>query len=459
MIPLCFPQALLLNTNDAPQIQLRAYRPEPGTVLDLSRVYLFLEETYQAMHNSCKNCGLEHPIPLMPGIIEEIPDSPMELKNYWQSKDRLTKVKICLINGGGGGLGDAVMFAPALKILAAHLKTQKGSKEVELDVFSVLPIRTGAILNGIPGVRVLPIPLTLQDFTGYDFYTDFSGMMQDESFNNTHMTDLALQQMGLDPAAVPDSSKSPHLPETPVPEVVRAALSQARQAAGTRPLTAVIFTATKTRSMPADLAAAIMKEMLTMAQPVIIMPPGLDSKALMRRNRLEETAIDMSPVSKDFASYLAILNGMDIIISVDTSAVHLGAALGKPTIGIFSSIDHRLRVKYSNNVHPIQLSYTSKSCQAPCGLSKNRFYYQSTLSDGRPVSWDFGYSCSEAFDAKKMTSWLDDKLSQLDYSTSQAAKLDNIRREASERFTLESAPCWQNLKISTIMEKLMTIIT
>ncbi len=243
----------------------------------------------------------------------------------------------------------------------------------------------------------------------------------------------------------------------PALETIKLALGQARQAAGSRPLTAVIFTATKTRSMPDDLAAKIMRQMLSIAQPAIIMPPGLDSKKFMAENNLNEITIDLSPVSKDFASYIAILNGIDAIISVDTSAVHLGAALNKPTIGIFSSIDHRLRVKYSKNVHPIQLTYSGKSCTAPCGLSKNRFYYKTTLSNGRPIAWDFGYSCVEAFEAARMIPWLDDRLGRIDLADDVDIQLTNIRREASKRFTQDAAPCWQALTVAEVINTLREI--
>lgn len=459
MIPLCFPQPLLLNGQDTPQMQLLAYKPEVGTILDSSRVYLFLEETYKSMLDSCQDAGLAPPIPLAPGIIQEIPAAPLDLKKYWQqpisSPDNL---QVCLINGGGGGLGDGVMFAPALNILTAHLKKQSGIAKVQIDVFSSLPKRTNAILGDIPGVRVLPLPLTLQEFTNYDLYTDFSGMMLDKLFAHAHMTDFALQKMGIDPANVDDSLKNPRIQKIPALQTVKISLAQARQAAYTRPLTAVIFTATKTRSMPDDLAAKIMKEMLPVAQPVIIMPPGSASKTIIERNNLQEVAIDMSPVSTNFSSYIAILAGMDAIISVDTSAVHLGAALGKPTIGIFSSIDHRLRVKYSSTVQPIQITYSGRKCQAPCGLSKNRFYYQTTLANGRQISWSFGYSCAEAFEQNKMIEWLDRSLQQINLEDDTNRQLHNIRKLASEYFTLEAAPCWQALDVDEIINTLKLII-
>ncbi|MCK5218659.1 hypothetical protein KAR10_04005, partial [bacterium] len=244
----------------------------------------------------------------------------------------------------------------------------------------------------------------------------------------------------------------------PPPATVKMALAQARHAAGSRPLTAVIFIATKTRSMPDDLAAQIAREMMPDCQPVIVMPSGLDSKAFLRKHNLQKTALDMSPVSNDFAHYIAILAGMDAIVSVDTSAVHIGAALRKPTIGIFSSIDHRLRVRYSSTVHPIQLCYSGRECHAPCGLSKNRYHFQTMLTNGRQIYWDFGYSCDEAFDRQEMTAWLDGKLQRLDLQGDTERQLQDIRRAASECFTKEPAPCWKTLNVPEIIKMLNGMI-
>ncbi len=212
MIPLCFPQQLLLRGQDSPDIQLLSYRPEIGKTLDPFRVYLFLEETYYAMVNNCQSGGMKAPIVLVPEIVKTAPKAPLELKKYWQwqePKQTSRKgLRVCLINGGGGGLGDAVMFAPALKILRRRLKEQNsGISDIRLDVFSSLSRRTEAIMGNISGVRVRPLPLTLHEFTGYDLYTDFSGMMLEESFAHTHMTDFALNQMGIEAATVEDLLK------------------------------------------------------------------------------------------------------------------------------------------------------------------------------------------------------------------------------------------------------------
>lgn len=43
---------------------------------------------------------------------------------------------------------------------------------------------------------------------------------------------------------------------------------------------------------------------------------------------------DLSPVISDFSDTAAIIEKMDIVISIDTSVVHLAGALGKPTINI-----------------------------------------------------------------------------------------------------------------------------
>jgi ADP-heptose:LPS heptosyltransferase len=44
--------------------------------------------------------------------------------------------------------------------------------------------------------------------------------------------------------------------------------------------------------------------------------------------------IDMSPYMNDWEDAAAIISGLDLVISVDTSILHLSAAMGKKTFGL-----------------------------------------------------------------------------------------------------------------------------
>lgn len=464
MIPLCFPQALSLTSQDGLRLEVLPYRPEVGKILDASRVYLMLEETRKSIDATCLANSLEQPLQLVSEIMEALPKGPVALKDYWQQPlplaGRSEKLRVCLLNGGGGGLGDAVMFAPALKILSARLAAHVNTSSIELHVYSGTPIRTAAVLNDLPGVKMLPLPLTLREFSTYDLYVDFSGMLTDESFNHMHMTDFALAKLGIDPTEVANQLKDPRLVMPAPSSAVQQALAEAHAQGGSRPLVVVIFTATRTRTMPEESAAALMRALSVDYQPVVILPPGSDGPGFIRQFSLQGVVVDLSAASRDFANYIALLAGMDAIISVDTSAVHIGAGLRKPTIGLFNSIDHLLRVRYSSTVKAIQLHYRGKDCQAPCGASKNRLYIDSRTAGGKSLRWEFGYACPESIDRQALLNWISERIKELE-TTGQAAtakELDEIRRAASLRFTRSPAPCWQSLDINEVIDLLGEIM-
>ncbi len=447
--------------DDGVQRVLRSYTPRENngsSVWDTSRVYLSVAENFRSLVGGCGQMGLPKPVQLSEEILKSLPRLPCPLADLTKApaKAGQTQVRVCLFNGGGGGLGDGILFAPALKILYQFLAGQ-GYEDIQLDVYSLLPYRTGVVMQGIPGVRVKPFPLTLADFVGYDYFADFSGLLEDEDFQTSHMTDFALLKMGFDSGQFPDRHKEPFL-HIPAPEAsVEYALAMERVIAQGRPLVAVVFSCTYTRSLPEEKAAELMKKLLPEYRPVVIMPPEIPAAPFFKKYNLAGKVADLSPFSTSFENYMNILAGLDAIISVDTSAVHIGAAFNKPTVALFNSIDKDLRTKYSPSVQVIQLEYEGQSCKAPCGLSKSSAYIQGTLANSTHLRMEFGYSCDEALDKDALLDQAIGEVGKIDYGADIDGQLEYIRKKYLERFGQYTAPCWSRLKSEQVVAVLKDV--
>lgn len=451
MIAAYFPQPVRLTSDDGGVCRLRGYDPQAegaGSGWDLARIYLLLDETLEGASRDCRKLGLTPPVPVQSDFLARIPGWPVALGDFLGRGEQNAKdgLKVALLNGGGGGLGDGIMFGPALEILARRLADQVGGRIV-LDVYSSLPVRTHAVLRGIPSVRVRTLPVSLHDFFQYDAQLDFSGMLHDDLYLSAHMTDFVLARMGIDPQTVADLEKEPvlRLGRRPDP-LLTMALEQARREARGKRMVAVIFQSARVRTMPEERAADLLRFLGNDYQPVIIMPPHGDSRLFLQTYGLGEAVVDLSRFSRDFAAYMGLLAGMDAIVSVDTSAVHIGGALGKPTVGIFNSIAMEQRIRYSPTVVGIQLAYRGKGCAAPCGRSKGAAFIEGNVPGRGAVRLEFGYACDEAVDKEALLKEVACELARIDPAADVDGQLNRIHASFRERFIRHSPPCWDGLR-------------
>ncbi len=96
--------------------------------------------------------------------------------------------------------------------------------------------------------------------------------------------------------------------------------------------------------------------------------------------------------NSSLSDYITAISCSDVVVSSDSSACHIGAALKKPTVALFGPIASSLRTHYSPTVIPIDAGYSGKKCSSPCGLSI-------TVDPGYPsagADHDFSGGCPEA---------------------------------------------------------------
>ena len=151
---------------------------------------------------------------------------------------------------------------------------------------------------------------------------------------------------------------------------------------------------------------------------------------------------------------------MDGIVSEDTSAVHLGAALNKPVVALFNAIAKELRIRYSPTVTGVQIAFRGRRCQAPCGRSKRLAELRATVAGGRPISWRFGYVCDEAVDIEALFAAAREDLAGISPDDDVDARLHQIRQSLAERMAAggTEAPCWRALDLEEVRRLVRRVV-
>lgn len=429
---------------------------------DWDRIYLSMDEAFNGIAALCRDHHLSPPVKVSIPILEQFYPPLLATLLSRKDIDRQQSVRICLFNGGGGGLGDAVLFGAALKVLAARLSAI-GFGEVQLDIYSLYPERVELALQGVPSVNIYPINLAVSDFCRYDAYCDLSGFLSDPRVNRTlHMTDVILERLGISPESVSSREKAPFLPRnpSPAPEVSLALANAREQAKGKKILAVVPYAATLTRSLPEAKTVEIFNALKQKGYySVLLLPPQEQLGKRGDTNVLRQRAdMDFSPASNSTRNFLDLLAGVDAIVSVDTAAVHFGAAFGIPTVGLFNAIRMETLIQYSPSVVGIQLSYAGPHCKAPCGQPKYTALLEGRLANGSYFRWTFGYVCDGGINREVILNNAIRRINHLDYQKDVEAQMETIKWETNMEFgDVIHAPCWQNLCGMDVMSELEKI--
>ena len=199
------------------------------------------------------------------------------------------------------GLGDTLQFLRYLPLLA-----ERGAR-----VAVVVPRELTRLMRTVPGIAEIPdgdAPVP-----PHDFHVSFNGLPR--AFETTLATiPCEVPYLAADPALV--AEWAPRLPST---QALRVGLVWAGQA---RPWLPGFTGLDRRRS--AGLAALAPLATVSGVQFVSLQKgPGA-------REVPEFDMIDVMGEVRDFADTAAIVANLDLVISVDTSVVHLAGAMGKP---------------------------------------------------------------------------------------------------------------------------------
>lgn len=265
-----------------------------------------------------------------------------------------------------GGVGDHVMFLPALKAFKEALPDN-------VEVWLATQKEKRPIFHLHPGIdRLLSLPLGLDQLIEADFVIDFSDPLNDMDFNSLNMTDYYLRFFGLNEKNCAD--KTPSIPPNTSRDGsrLRAAIHKLRKEARSKRL---IVLQCRSSNLLRNLPACLLTHLAESFPDIGFVSPTPLSEEPTGGPALPGQPMNLKNVSAFVASleeYMTLIELCDGVVSTDTAAYHLAEAYGKPSLALFGPISSDLRIRYYRKALAIDASYEGKTCSAPCGLHKTR---------------------------------------------------------------------------------------
>jgi hypothetical protein len=293
----------------------------------------------------------ENPV-TMQGItfeVEKLPGYPKPLSVPPQELPEGSRLMLLR----AGGIGDVIMLTPALKYLR---KTVDRKISIHLSTFgNRIPL-----LDGLGCVDAFfPHPIRLYDFMkSADYYLDFSDPGQ--RFEHTDMIDFHLNSLLFDAGSIPQEEKVPEVPDhlKHSSRVIRAMEELAPDG-----MIKVLYAATasdRTRHIPPSVLDLLAGRNPDMA---FLVPSDRTGKSPEKGN------IYTMDTTGGLADYVTAIDQCDLLVSTDSSAYHIAAALGIPALVFFGPVGSAIRAHNYPKVVALDSAYSGLTCRAPCGIS------------------------------------------------------------------------------------------
>jgi hypothetical protein len=237
--------------------------------------------------------------------------------------------RIALVGGFGYNLGDTLLGATAWRLALPVLRATLPEVSADVLLGPLAGQACGGLISHEPGIaRVDFRPPTLQDFSRYDAYFDFTGLIGLPRFHQGAALDWILWWLGLDPATVPDAEKRNRLS---LPED---ALFWARERLSTVPGPRVLFVwraSTPLRSIPDDAAGRL-------AQDLLDLVPGLTLVTEQSLGLAHPRLLDLGSEATSAERMMALVACADGLVSIDSLALHVADAADVPCLLLLNSL-------------------------------------------------------------------------------------------------------------------------
>lgn len=257
------------------------------------------------------------------------------------------------------------MLTPAIRALKEALS--KGS-EIWLTAEKV----SHCLFEGNSHIsRLISLPIRMSNLLEADYYIDFSSTssMPSSLYKQLNLTDFCLHRLNIDPKTVEDKQPfiSGKLTEALNIKNIFAGLRAQNEG---RPIVLVQWlTSTLIRDLPPRLISALPQNF-----PDVLFVVAHHSKEAARTeeqiNKYGLKFVNLSTNMKSLQDYVTAINCCDAVVSADTSAYHIAAALKKPGLALFGPISSGLRACYYPTIVSVDPQYSGVTCNSPCGLDR-----------------------------------------------------------------------------------------
>lgn len=254
-----------------------------------------------------------------------------QLQILKQKNPNKATFRIAILNSYGSNLGDAMMGASAMRWVSQILKKYLGGFNVDLYIGLCKDSTAADIISYEDWVaNVFSFTPTVDEFSIYDAYFDFTGLLSLPRFNKMPIVDWFLWWFGLEPDEIPLEKKrnKVNIREQSL-EYVRELLEPFKSKK------VFLFnheSSTNLRSCPGYVAVKIIKKILEKHLSVhVVIAQELEFK--------HKRLLNLSQAINSVQRYIALVTEVDAVITVDTFAQHIADAASVATVALFSSID------------------------------------------------------------------------------------------------------------------------
>ncbi|MDX1920295.1 MAG: glycosyltransferase family 9 protein [Candidatus Caenarcaniphilales bacterium] len=253
---------------------------------------------------------------------------------------------LCVLAHNSFGLGDLILAMPFLKIFAEALK-------VNLDV-SVNSAGVSFFHGQDWMGKALPEIISLEKFCEYDYYFEPS---IDKMDSLGWIRSYLLKEIG----------ESVFYRRFPSPELkVVAGYNEAFQQALSRlpkrdsSLKLCVLnweTSSLKRNLPIEIWKTVFKSLIIMGFQIVVSKPAFKNDGAFEWIKAQENVIDASPLILNPADLIYLVNSADLVVSPDTSYIHLAGGLRKRALCIFLKSANEIykRAWLKGNYWPLKL--------------------------------------------------------------------------------------------------------
>ncbi|MFA7084111.1 MAG: hypothetical protein WC141_06190 [Arcobacteraceae bacterium] len=270
------------------------------------------------------------------------------------------EIRLVIVGYSSNNLGEIINFCSAIRIL--HEKLKEKCTNLTLDIYLQASSnsyykRDKEIFESYTFInKVMPLSITIQELSGYDYYIDTSSYEQSFYYKELPYIDFFLRHFGLNYEEIKDEKKHNelHLHKYHVNPKLQEKIEEIKNKG--KLLLFHPYSAHITRSIPIENSKKILEKLIDFNQDYVVVT------ALKIENVKNDNFIDLSFYSKSFFDFVYIVSQMECVITVDTSTYHISDAFFIPTVALFTQEELiPKRLKYYSYVVPIKIKNQSKS--------------------------------------------------------------------------------------------------
>jgi ADP-heptose:LPS heptosyltransferase len=269
----------------------------------------------------------------------------------------------------GLGWGD-ILFVQAI---LRHLKNRYPTCKIKW----ALPQKYHTFVKNFDMIdSVVPTPFESKHIMRHSYHMHFDALVSGFSQGKTkNCYDLMAEFIGLD---IPKEELNPKIP-IPISNMKYIKKEIRKLELDTKPFIVIhLKTSTPRRNPSMEFKNNIIDALITDYNIVFI--DSADQKNEI--NKLingRSNCYNLCEVSRNMTDVLAILNLARIVVSVDTSIIHMATAVGTPTYGLYGPFNGELRVSTYNNC---------KWVNGTCDISPCLVHSSDVCEHGFPICYD-----------------------------------------------------------------------